>query len=76
MHGLGDSRTERRTGEVRTPAGAVVRIFCISCHRPGGYVTADAPAVLYLCDPCTTTWGGLPLPAVTPEDAARYTRKG
>jgi hypothetical protein len=46
-----------------------VRIYCISCHHPGAFVSADMPGVIYLCDrfsacgcDCADTKGELTLP--------------
>lgn len=45
------------------------RIYCISCHHPGAFVSVDMPGVIYLCDrygrcgcDCQTTKGELTLP--------------
>lgn len=45
-----------------TPDRLNERIYCISCHQPGAFVSADMPGVIYLCDDCATTQGELPLP--------------
>lgn len=46
-----------------------VRIYCISCHHPGAFVTEDIPGVVFLCDKmstcgcdCAGTKGELSLP--------------
>jgi hypothetical protein len=46
-----------------------VRLYCISCHHPGAYVSEEMPGVLWLCDQfsacgcnCLETKGELPLP--------------
>lgn len=53
----------------RTPDGLNERIYCISCHHPGAFVSADLPGVIFLCDfaspcgcNCQATKGELPLP--------------
>jgi hypothetical protein len=51
------------------PGRREVRIYCISCHHPGAFVSDDMPGVIYLCDQfnacgcdCQHTKGELPLP--------------
>ncbi len=39
-------------------------IFCVNCGEPRGYVTTNIPCVLFLCDECFETYGGLPLPEI------------
>lgn len=53
-----------------TPDRRNVRIYCVSCHHPGAFISADNVAsVIYLCDQfsrcgcdCATTKGELSLP--------------
>lgn len=53
-----------------TPDRRNVRIYCVSCHHPGAFVSADdLDHVVYLCDQfsrcgcdCATTKGELTLP--------------
>lgn len=53
----------------RTPDGQNERIYCVSCHHAGGYVSIeDLPLVIYLCDALSSCGcncaikGELPLP--------------
>lgn len=64
---LGDSRPQRTTATIQSPMGELLRIYCLNCGKPGGAVTANVPYVLYLCDPCAATHGGLPLPEIPPD---------
>jgi hypothetical protein len=34
----------------RTPDSLNERIYCVSCHHPGAYVTIGITNVIYLCD--------------------------
>jgi hypothetical protein len=52
-----------------TPDRENVRLYCISCHHPGAFISADIPGVIYLCDAvggcgcdCAGTKGELTLP--------------
>lgn len=60
----------RRT--VATRIGLVDEVFCVSCHRHGGYVLCDTPTITHLCAACVARYGGLPLPEVSDEDLARH----
>lgn len=51
------------------------RMYCLHCGKPGGAVTAGVPAALrndpgliYICDACHDTFGGLPAHAVSFEN--------
>jgi hypothetical protein len=54
----------------RTPDGQNVRVYCVSCHHAGGFVSAEnVELVIYLCDQygrcgcnCMETKGELTLP--------------
>ncbi len=47
---LPDARTRITKGEIFTPLGWLVRTYCISCGRPGGWVGRDRTTrVFYLC---------------------------
>lgn len=55
-----------------TPDRQHERIYCLSCHHPGLYVTKGADAVIYICDQgsacgcnCSSK-GELALPQVSP----------
>jgi hypothetical protein len=37
-------------------------VFCY-CGKAGGYATKGTP-IIYVCQPCTSTYGHLPLPMV------------
>lgn len=61
--------TGRRALVETTDSRREVRIYCISCHCPGGFVSVEMPGVIYLCDQfapcghdCQHTKGELPLP--------------
>jgi len=55
---------------IRTTADrSAVRIYCVSCHHPGAFISEDIPGVIYLCDhlspcgcDCAGTKGELTLP--------------
>ena len=57
-----------------TPDYRNVRIYCVSCHHPGGFVSREnLDLVIYLCDQgsacgcdCASTKGELSLPRLDP----------
>lgn len=59
----------RRVLPELTPDRRNERIYCVSCHHPGGFVSTDLPGVIFLCDAmsacgcdCAGTKGELTLP--------------
>lgn len=62
--------TGRRPQIIRSPIDQdSQRIYCISCHHPGAFISSDIPGVIYLCDAqgrcgcdCAGTKGELTLP--------------
>jgi hypothetical protein len=48
----------------------VEQIFCLSCGKPGGYISASLPKgleanfVIFLCPDCEAKSGPLPLPQI------------
>ena len=62
--------TGKRSLVETTPDRKNVRIYCISCHCPGAFISAEnVDSVIYLCDTfspcghdCSGTKGELPLP--------------
>ena len=67
---LPDSRPVEPRGEIRTPFGNAVPVFCISCGGQFGYAYRATSIIVYVCDECEAMHGGLPLPVVD-EDYVR-----
>ena len=64
---LPSSRMTTKHATVMSPIGMVELIYCINCGRGGGAVTANVPDVMYLCQSCADTHGGLPAPEIPAE---------
>jgi hypothetical protein len=61
--------TGSRAKVLYSPDRQQVRLYCVSCHHPGAFISEDIPGVIYLCDAvggcgcdCAGTKGELPLP--------------
>ena len=61
---LPDSRAKNARGEIRTPRGNAVPVFCINCGKDQGFAYVGTGAIIRLCDECEERHGGLPLPTV------------
>ena len=61
---LPDSRARSGRGEVRTPRGGAVPVYCISCGTDVGFSYVATAAIVALCEECERRCGGLPLPVV------------
>lgn len=62
--GLPDSRPRESRGEIRSPRGNAVPVFCLSCGKPEGYALVGTGAIVRICEECEGRHGGLPLPVV------------
>ena len=50
-----------------TQKGTLERAFCISCGRPGGWVSSEQlDSAIYVCSVCDRVNGPLPLPRLKP----------
>lgn len=61
---LPDSRSVAQRGEIRTPHGNAVPIYCASCGTFAGYTFVNTEFMFYLCDGCDHHGSGLDLPIV------------
>lgn len=69
VRGVAIPVTGKRPVIEMSPNREEVRIYCISCHHPGAFISKDIDGVIYLCDQfsacgcnCLETKGELPLP--------------
>lgn len=71
VKGVAIPMTGKRPVIEYTPDRQNVRLYCISCHHPGAFISADIPGVIFLCDlttacgcDCAGTKGELTLPRI------------
>ena len=71
---LPDARARSTRGEIRTPLGRAVPVFCVNCGAEGGFAYVETAAIFYLCPACEEQHGRLDLPTVD-EEVVRGTER-